>query len=154
MKKILLILLLLLYVPVQAQAEEPTPAWPAGAQKAADWISYGTVIAQLTGDTVHAWQQPDRKHAFLMEGARIGATIAVSELVKHFVHRTRPDGSDQKSFFSEHTALAAASSGWSLQISIPLTFGTGYGRMAANKHHPTDVAVGAAVGGVIAGLLR
>lgn len=148
------LLILVLYVPVQAHAEEPTPAWPASAQKAADWLSYGTVIAQLTGDTVHSFQSADRKHAFLMEGARIGTTIAVAELVKHFVHRTRPDGSDQKSFFSEHTALAAAASGWSLQISIPLTFGTGYGRMAANRHHPSDVAVGAAVGGVIAGLLR
>lgn len=132
---------------VPAYAED-TPAWAKG-RPIADWVSTGLDMTNVGVETWRNWQAPDRKKAFLNQGLRIGIAVGIAELTKHFVHRTRPDGSDNKSFFSEHTAIAAASKGFSLQVSIPLTMGVGYLRMAAAKHHPSDVGVGAAVGEVL-----
>jgi membrane-associated phospholipid phosphatase len=62
------------------------------------------------------------------------------------VHRTRPDGSDRKSFWSEHTALAAANGGWSVGIGYTVAIAVGDLRGAANVHHPSDIGVGFGVG--------
>ena len=77
-------------------------------------------------------------------GLRTGIAVAVAELTKRVIHRTRPDGSDRKSFFSEHTAVAAVTSGW--RYGMAFTIGTGYLRPAADKHFLTDVGFGAGVG--------
>lgn len=118
-------------------------------QKAADIISYGTVAANITLDTIHSYRSDDRSRAFTREGLRIGITIGITELIKHNVSKERPDGSDFKSFPSEHTALAAATQGWNFYIGIPLTFGTATGRVVAKRHDIIDVSTGAAIGSII-----
>ena len=63
--------------------------------------------------------------------------------------------SDNLSFFSEHTAFTAASFGgprWSFVL--PLTLGTGAGRIAGNKHWMSDVMVGGFFGTVVGFLTR
>ena len=150
----MLIVVLLLGVAPGLKAEESTPAWPAGARAAANVASYAPVVAELALDTVHAWRAEDRRRALVVEGLRVGVVVGASELVKRAVGRPRPDGSDRFSFWSEHTALAASAGGWSLQASIPLTFSAGYLRIAADKHHPSDVVVGAVVGGLAARFIR
>lgn len=137
------LLVLLLASPVYA--EDQPAAWKA-QRGAADWISTGLVGLQLGADVVHVWKQPDRWSAVRCEALRIGLTVGAAEVTKRLVHRTRPDGSDQMSFFSEHTALATVAAGWNVSASIPIAFGAGYGRAAANKHYWSDIAVGAAVG--------
>ncbi|HLZ44405.1 MAG TPA: hypothetical protein VKQ05_01850 [Gemmatimonadales bacterium] len=131
----------------QLFASETQPfAWPSH-RALADWLSTGAVATSIAIDTREAWTSPDRAQAFKCEAIRIGIASGLAELTKRLVHRTRPDGSDNQSFFSEHTALAAASAtGWT--FGIGLTLGTGYGRMAADKHYATDVLVGASVGGL------
>ena len=74
--------------------------------------------------------------------------------LKFAVGRTRPDGSDTLSFPSGHTASAFATAtvlerrfGW--KVGIPAYALGGYiaaSRMADNRHHLSDVLVGAAVG--------
>lgn len=143
MRATLALVLVLLAAPVRA--EEPTPAW-ASHRPVADWVSTGLVGANLTLDTIQAWRAEHRKDALVKESLRVGLTIGVAELTKRLVHRERPDRSDDLSFFSEHTALAFASGGFNLSVSVPISLGAAYGRMAADKHHPSDVAVGAVVG--------
>lgn len=142
MKVMLFVVVLATAAPVSA---EDSAAW-SSHRAVADWISTGLVAGQIGADAVMSWRAVDRKHAFGCQALRLGVTIGAAELSKALVHRTRPDGSDQKSFFSEHTALAIASSGWRVSVGIPIAFGAGYGRTAAGKHYLTDVLVGAGVG--------
>ena len=138
-----LVFVALLSAPVQA---EQTFAWPVNARATADWVSTGIVAGQLTADTIKAFRADDKKSALTCLGMRVGITIGAAELVKHVVHRERPDYSDSMSFYSEHTALLFVSSGWRFSIGIPLAVSGGYLRIAAAKHFPTDVAVGAVAG--------
>jgi len=134
----ILVLCLLLASPVQAQTTE----------KAADWISTGLVGVNIAADVVHDVRHHCVKNLLIRNGLTIGA----AELTKLFVHERRPDGSDQKSFYSEHSALAMANYGWSYKIGFSIAIGAGVGRIVAKKHHPADVLVGLAAG-VTAGYL-
>ena len=130
--------------PLHAQETQPA-AWSAH-RSAADWISSGLVVGQLGAATWYAGTSDDRGHQLGCLALRAGVTIGSAEVTKRLVHRTRPDASDRKSFYSEHTALATVASGWRFQIGIPIAIGTGYLRMAADKHFASDVAVGAFAG--------
>ncbi len=127
-------------------AAEPTPLRWSLHPSVAAVMSDSLVIAALSLDTVHALRAPDRTHALLNEGCRAGLTIGVSEIVKRTTHRLRPDGSDDMSFWSEHTALAMQASGWRYSVGVPIAIGAGYFRMAAGKHYATDVLAGAGMG--------
>lgn len=78
----------------------------------------------------------------------------VVQVSKVLAHRQRPDGSDNFSFPSGHTASAFATAsvlqkyyGW--RVGVP-TYGFGAyvaaARMSANKHNFSDVLMGAAIG--------
>lgn len=157
----LALMLLALSTPVVAQtttlplsSDEPALfTWQPPARHAADIISTGTVLTQIGLDTLRSFRSEHKKRAFLEQGCEMGVAIAIAETAKLLVPRTRPDGSDRKSFFSEHTALATAAggaawrgSGWSLGATMALDIGTGYLRMAAGKHYLSDVLVGAGTG--------
>jgi len=79
-----------------------------------------------------------------MQGIKTGTNLGAAEAIKLLIHRIRPDMSDNKSFPSEHTELSAM--GTSIAVSIPLAAGTGYLRMAANKHFLTDTITGLGIG--------
>jgi membrane-associated phospholipid phosphatase len=94
--------------------------------------------------------------------SRVGADLIRAQVVSQVVvqgvkfatHRTRPDGSNAQSFPSGHTASAFATAtvlnrhfGW--KAGIPAYAFAGYvgaSRTSANKHHLSDVLMGAAVG--------
>jgi hypothetical protein len=79
---------------------------------------------------------------------------ALVQTVKHTVRRQRPDGSNRASFPSGHSASAFATAtvlhrhyGW--KIGVPAYALGGYislARMAWNRHHATDVVMGAGFG--------
>lgn len=139
------LLALLLASPAAAQETQPL-AWSTTHRQLADAISTALVTANLAGATVTAWRSDDRRHAFTCLAIRNGLEVASAEIVKRLVHRTRPDGSDRFSFYSEHTALATVNAGWRVSVSLPIAIGAGYGRAAADKHYLTDIAVGAGAG--------
>lgn len=149
MKPSLCALVLLLVVVQPARAEDQPLAWDRG-RPVADWISTGLVGANIAGSTWHAWRAERRGHALGCLALTNGLTLTVNEVVKRLVHRERPDGSDNKSFYSMHTALASVNAGWRVNVSIPIAIGAGYGRAAADKHFLSDIAVGAAAGGLTA----
>lgn len=141
---------LFLLVPTLAIAQptrlDPTSlAW--SNTRDANILSNVTVGISIGLDTIDSWRSPDRKRAFIKQGERTVIILVATELTKRLTHRTRPDDSDNLSFFSEHTEFASVNKRW--QISIPLMTSTGYLRMAANKHYLTDVVVGGVVGSLV-----
>jgi len=95
----------------------------------------------------------DGKGALQAAGS-IGAAYAVSTGLKEIFPEVRPDGSDNRSFPSGHTAAAfgAATSilerrgpGEGIPALALATF-VGVARVAADKHHWYDALAGAAIG--------
>lgn len=122
--------------------------------KLANIASWSTVLTNIALDTAHSYRSIDKKEAFTKQSLRIGITVLSSEVIKRIVHKVRPDGSDDRSFWSEHSALAATSQSWNFYIGGSLTFGTMAGRVEAKRHFPVDVAVGATVGTLIERLIH
>jgi membrane-associated phospholipid phosphatase len=81
-------------------------------------------------------------------------TQGLVQVVKITVRRERPDGSSHYSMPSGHTAGAVATAtvlerryGWKVGIpAYAMSAYVGVARMSANKHHLTDVMVGAGIG--------
>lgn len=79
---------------------------------------------------------------------------SVIQVLKHTIHETRPDGRDDKSFPSGHTATAFIGAeivrheygwGWGLGA-YGVAALCGYGRYLHQRHYPWDVAAGACFG--------
>lgn len=82
-----------------------------------------------------------------------GATVGATWLLKNTVHKERPDGSNDQSFPSGHSAAAfQAASFVHRRYGIPAWPGyvlatyTAWSRVEANKHDTADVLAGAALG--------
>ena len=139
-----LVCLLVLLAAAPVSAEEGNPLrWPSH-RPIADWLSTSAVAGQIALRAHDAWQQPDRRKALGCMALENAIGLGANELLKRLTHRMRPDGSDDKSFPSMHTALGAvnATRGWQWGLTVQI----GYGRMAADKHHATDVMAGAGLG--------
>lgn len=137
--------LIILSAATPARAEDNPLKWTSHG-KAAARISDVAVWTNIAGETIASLRAEHRGRALGCQALRTGLVIGGAELTKRLVHRTRPDGSDRKSFFSEHTALAFVNTGWRYQVSVPIALGTGYLRPAANKHYISDVLAGAGFG--------
>lgn len=94
----------------------------------------------------------DNKASLQFTESYAAAMIATYTL-KHFVHRCRPDGSNDKSFPSGHTT-SIFSAAWFLQrqygskIGVPalaVASYVGWTRVKTKRHWLTDVLVGAAI---------
>jgi hypothetical protein len=127
-------------------------AWQQQNQNKAAILSDITVGLAIAEDTYESWKSSDRRKAFAQQSLRTTIDVAVVEITKHFVHRQRPDKSDNMSFYSEHTELA--SMGYNLKFSLSLGAATGYFRIAANKHYLTDTIVGFAAGVLTSRLIK
>lgn len=87
----------------------------------------------------------------------LGSAYVATTVLKKSIHSTRPDGSDNESFPSRHTAVAFAAVrymdkryGTELAPYTPWLYAaaglTGVAMVQAHKHHWHDVAAGAALG--------
>lgn len=134
----------------------PAQASDKGWQKASDVAVYSLLTASIAvplikDDEAGAWQA----------GGSFAATSLVTEGMKQAFPKTRPDGSDRKSFPSGHTsrAFAAAASLYNRngsKIGVPafvVAGFTGLARVGGRKHYWVDVAVGAGLGGTIGFLI-
>jgi hypothetical protein len=156
-----LILVLLLATPVSAQSRFTATApqlqtataeadfnyalRSPRARKAADVTSWGLVSAEGAWYGERILRADDRRHAMLCGLGQLAATAATVRVLKAAIGRTRPDGSDDRSFPSGHAAYAALmqNRGWTGFL-WPVSVGTG--RVLAKKHYPTDVLGGALIG--------
>ena len=102
-------------------------------------------------------------YEFTEDISAILLTAALTETIKNGSNRSRPDGSDFRSFPSGHTSFASInmtlaskdisemnlSKGTTLFIKgsmFLVVAGTAWGRIEGNKHYTSDVLTGAAVG--------
>lgn len=137
---------------VPEKVDLPPVAWAPEHQRAAEIWSNLTLGANVVLETYDAWQAPNRKHALIAEAERIAVVEVGTDLVKIWVHRTRPCAPDcgisnpNKSFPSGHASLAFTATGARLKFTLPLASATAYFRMAANLHWFSDVWAGAILG--------
>ncbi len=132
-----------------AVAASPATASEKGWQTASDIGAYSLMAAAIGVPLVKGDEQ-----GALQAGGSIGATLLMTEGMKEAFPKTRPDGSDRKSFPSGHTSrsFAAAATLYNRQgrtIGIPAFVVAGFvglARVEGNKHFWSDVAAGAALG--------
>lgn len=119
---------------------ETNPLHWKGHEKLTDNIGTGLVAGQMTLGFIDAYKNKEIKCWALRNSIGFGA----NEILKHVIHRNRPDGSDNKSFPSMHTMFSTVNitKGWTYSI----TFSTGISRMGANKHYTSDVLGGFGIG--------
>jgi membrane-associated phospholipid phosphatase len=102
------------------------------------------------------WAQGDTEGAKELTYS-LGGAFAITTVLKKSIHSSRPDGSDNESFPSGHTAVAFAAVrymdkryGAELAPYTPWLYAaaglTGVARVQANKHHWQDVLAGGALG--------
>lgn len=131
---------------------------PASAGDAESWdrLSTGLTLG-LAGVAVTATLAKSDTTGLKQGLATTGATLLTVEALKALVGEQRPDGSDDKSFPSGHTALAFAAAtyldvryGQEYPGFVPVAYGlaalTGLARVKADKHYVQDVVAGAAIG--------
>lgn len=143
--------LALMFVALMASAASAQPRLDTGARDALKWDHTHAADVLSTVAVAGALVAPcaiDRHwDCVKQEGARVGTALLAAMITKYVLPRKRPDGSDDQSFFSQHTALAcAAVTGtkmWALCPSV------GYLRVAADKHWVTDVLTGGVVGSLM-----
>lgn len=90
-------------------------------------------------------------------GASFILCSGTTYLLKHSIHKMRPDGTDNRSFPSGHTAIAFSgatvlhkefgkTSPWISVAGYTVATITAMDRVRRNRHHWEDVATGAAIG--------
>lgn len=139
--------LLVLLLTAAPLAAEGTPfLWSPPHRGTANALSWGTVWGAVALDTVRSVKADNRRTALLEQGCGLAVAGLAMRTTKHFVHRDRPDGSDNRSFYSGHTTYTAVSAGrgWEFAVLVPAT---AILRQAAGKHYPSDTIVGALAGG-------
>lgn len=112
--------------------------------------SYILKIAGVKGTS--SWEQK-----IIKSGVSFIICAGTSYALKHSVHSMRPDGTDNRSFPSGHTAVAFCGatvlhkeygkvSPWISVAGYAVATATALDRVRRNRHHWGDVAAGAAIG--------
>ncbi len=108
-------------------------------------IPLAAAVLSVANDDASGLMQLAKSEAF---------TLASVEVLKRTTHETRPNGKDDRSFPSGHTAVAFAAAqymqmrgGWRYGVPAYLAASlTGYSRVRAKEHYWRDVLAGAALG--------
>jgi membrane-associated phospholipid phosphatase len=145
--------MLVLSVSLSAYADDTSGAWPLTQRARASTLSTWTEAAAVGLDLYHDLTSvpSDRRWTIAgCDGLKYGTLQFGVEGLKHLTHQARPDHTDFLSFPSGHATNAfAAINSWSWGTSVSLAVGTGYLRLAANRHRWRDVIAGAVLGSAI-----
>jgi hypothetical protein len=143
-------------------SQEHAEKWSDYMRDASGAVYFVTVLATPSGDTTSEWLTAKAKGlalGFIASEVAGGGT----SLLKRASGRTRPDGSNDASFPSGHASGSAVfttlarrnletitmSHGSRIVADIGiagLAVGTGWARIEAKKHYPSDILVGYALG--------
>ena len=157
-----------------AMTERPLFGTADNADEASDNLQsatrlgmYATALAVPGGDD--PWGRKIER--LLLQQVTAGGIKGLVKLTKSATGRTRPDGSDDRSFPSGHAAAAFSfgtfgkrnlddlrlGRGWTRGLKIGFRLGeagTAWARIEADKHYPSDVMASAALGNFIASLMH
>lgn len=145
-------LVALLFVPAGVLAGE-NPDGRTTIGDVGDVLEFAMPIAALTGTILNEDKQGARQFAY-----GLMTTLAVTHGLKSVISKERPDGRDDKSFPSSHTAVAMHTAGyvqerygWKLGgPAYALAAFVGYSRIHDDRHDEQDVLAGAVMGYVAA----
>ena len=127
--------------------------------------------ALITALAVPADGLGTRLGGMAVQALTVGLASSVTEGLKQVTRRERPNGRNRASLPSGHATRAAAASylardnlsltrlndNWQRVGRITLhglAFATGWARVEANRHHPSDVLAGMAVGNFVAAFMQ
>ncbi|MBF0188213.1 MAG: phosphatase PAP2 family protein [Magnetococcales bacterium] len=128
-----------------------------------------TALATPSGDTAQEWAINKLKGG-IIQGAAIGITSSTTSFIKDTTQRERPTGGTKNSFPSGHTSQATVRATMAAKnldyIDMPemgrsllrtgfytVAAGTAWARVEANRHYPSDVLAGFALGHFVGGFL-
>lgn len=152
MKKILILLLTVaLVLPAQAQNKR------YHGDGIDDYLRFAPLAAAVTLKASGVKSASSWKRFGINAAASIILSAGTSYALKHTIHDTRPDGTDNHAFPSGHATIAFAgatilhkeywhTSPWISIAGYSVATLTAVDRVRRNRHHWEDVAVGAAIG--------
>lgn len=156
LKRIIIVLMALLIALPSLRAQDDAPMQITGSRKAVR-TSTDVMLGVMPAATLAIAIAKKDWNGIWIGAAECAGTFAVTYGLKYVIHKKRPDGSDNHSFPSGHTALAFADAsfvmrryGW--KFGVPMYAAAGYvawGRTYAKKHDFWDVAAGAAIGAAV-----
>ena len=133
------------------------------AARISDVLAYGTTFASLGASSLKSGKGfPSASTGEALLAA--ASTFGVTKGLKEGWHRRRPNGQDNLSFPSGHASIAASSAAmlryslrrnprlgantrrWLDGALTALPYATGFLRVEAKKHYPSDVLVGTGIG--------
>jgi membrane-associated phospholipid phosphatase len=140
--------------------------WSDDLRSAAGLTALATLLATPSGAEPDEWVVNKAKGG-AVEWLAVGATSLVTGALKKVTDRERPNGTDFESFPSGHTSSAAvlgrlaefnlgsvamnSSAMRTANIAIDaIVIGTGWARVEAGEHFPSDALVGMALGNFMA----
>ena len=133
-------------------------------------LSMVTSLAAWSGPDLESAALPKLKGLLLLEATALSSRSIRNELKKQ-IGRERPDGRDRLSMPSGHTSTAFTHARWIIEdldyLDLPSQTRTdlkvatwvtaasvGWARVEANRHYPTDVLMGAALGNFVTVFFR
>jgi membrane-associated phospholipid phosphatase len=143
-------------------SQQSATEWSDRLRSASAYAYFATVALTPGGDEPGPWLL-DKARGLAVGGAAIVVTDEESSLLKHASARERPNGQDDQSMPSSHasrsavlTELGRRNMQW-IEVSeteravidaglTGLTLATGWARVEAGFHYPSDVLVGMAIG--------
>jgi hypothetical protein len=155
-----------------ATTHQPIFGSAGNAARASDYLRTASQVGMLTTAAFAGGEDRTLGSVLAREAVESGGAITatfLSSIIKGAASRERPDGSNHRSFPSGHTSSAFAQTAFAVMnlratpMSSPLrttlvagsevlAIGTGWARVEAGAHYPTDVLVGAALGNFVATL--
>ncbi len=153
---------------VSDRAVDDTPIFGSNAADASDTLrSVATASYLVTALIAPSDSLSSRAKGLLVGGTTLVVDGTLVDGLKQWTDRERPDGSNQRSFPSGHTSIASTSVNmavgnlayvdmphWVRLTSNVALYGTaaatGWARVEAGKHYPSDVLAGYAIGSFLA----
>ena len=122
-----------------------------------DVLQYTPMAASFLLKAVGVKCRSSWEQRLYKSGASFILCSGTTYLLKHSIHKMRPDGTDNRSFPSGHTAIAFSgatvlhkefgkTSPWISVAGYTVATITAVDRVRRNRHHWEDVATGAAIG--------
>lgn len=136
--------------------------WSDRLRSASVGVDLVTVLLTPSGDLGETWVL-DKAKGYLVNLAAATTAIESTTLLQHSISRERPNGANDHSFPSDHSAASSVYTGLAglnlqkipmnedtrdaLDLSLhALSFATAWARVEGGWHYPSDTLVGMAVG--------